>query len=58
MGRRFREPAKRALKFATPSNEGDNQEEKTKEEDHSLGYDKKEVDYAEEQYSPVDDKYK
>ena len=30
MGRRFRGPAKKALEFATPSNEGDNQEEKPK----------------------------
>ena len=32
MGRMFREPAKRALEFITPSNEGDNQEEKAKKE--------------------------
>ena len=30
MGRRLREPAKKALEFETPSNEGDNHEEKTK----------------------------
>ena len=58
MGRRLRGPAKRALEFATPSNEGDNQEEKTQEEDHSPGSVEEEADYAEEQYPPVDDKYK
>ena len=47
-----------ALEFATPSNEGDNQEEKTKEEYHNLGSDEEDVDYAEEQYPPADDKYK
>ena len=58
LGRRFRGPAKRALEFATPSNEGDNQEEKTQEEDHSPGSVEEEADYDEEQYPPVDDKYK
>ena len=61
MGRRFRGATKRALEFATPSNEGDNQEEddkKTKEEDNNPGTDEEEVDYAEEQYPPADDKYK
>ena len=48
MGRRLRGPVKRALEFATPSNEGDNPEEKTKEEDHSPGSDEEEADYAEE----------
>ena len=58
MGRRLRGPAKRALEFATPSTEGGNQEEKTKEGDHSLGSDEEEADYAEEQYPLADDKYK
>ena len=52
MGRRFRGPAKRALEFTTPSNEGDNQEEenkKTKEEDNIPMTDEEEADYAEEQ---------
>ena len=48
MGRRFRGPAKQALDFATPSNEGDNQEEKTKEEDNNPGTDEEEADYSEE----------
>ena len=58
MGRKIKEPAKRALEFSTPSNEGDNQEEKAKEGEHSLGSDEEEVDYAEEKYPPADDKYK
>ena len=61
MGRRFRGPAKRALEYATPSNEGDNQKEdnkKTKEEDNNPGTDEEEADYVEEQYPPTDDKYK
>ena len=37
-------PVKRALEFATLSNERDNQEEKTKEGDHSLGSDEEEAD--------------
>ena len=51
MGRRFRGPAKGAIEFATPSNEGDNQEEgdkKIKEEYNSPGTNKEEADYAEE----------
>ena len=58
MGRRFIGPAKRALDFATPSNEGDNQEEKPTKENNNLGTDEEEVDYSEEQYPPADDKYK
>ena len=48
MGRRFRGPVKRALDFTTPSNEGDNQEEKPKEEDNNPGTDEEEADYSEE----------
>ena len=58
MGRRFREPAKRALEFATPSNKEEKQEEKPKEEDHNPESDEEEADYAEEKYPPADDKYK
>ena len=50
MGTRFRGPAKRALEFPTPSNEGDNKEEddkNTKEEDNIPGTNDKEADYAE-----------
>ena len=58
MGRKFRVPAKRALDFATPPNEGDNQEEKPKEKDNIPRTYKEEVDYSQEQYPPADDKYK
>ena len=58
LGRRFRGPAKRALDFATPSNEGDNQEEKPTEENHNHGTNEEEADYSEEQYPPIDNKYK
>ena len=61
MGRRLKGPAKWALEFATPSNEGDNQEEdnkKMKEEYNTPRSDEEEADYSEEQYPPADDKYK
>ena len=61
LGRRVRGPAKQALDFATPSNEGDTQDEinkKTDEEDNSLGSEEDEADYSEEQYPHTDDKYK
>ena len=48
MGRRLKGPAKRALEFATPSNEWDSQEENIKEEDHGPGSDEEEADYVEE----------
>ena len=53
-----RGPAKWALDFETPSNEGDNQEEKPTEENNNPVTDKEEADYSEEQYPPADDKYK
>ena len=53
MGRIFRGPAKRALEFATPSNEEDNQEE-----DNKSVKEEEEADYSEEQYPPANDKYK
>ena len=49
MERRFRGPAKRALEFATLSNEGDNQEEDNKnmkEEDNNPGSDGVVADYS------------
>ena len=58
LGRRFRGLAKRALDFETPSNEGDNQEEKPVEENNNPGSEEDEPDYSEEQYPPADDKYK
>ena len=61
MGRRFRGPAKQALEFATPSNEGDDQDEdnkKMKEEDNSLGSNEEEEEYSEEHHPPTDDRYK
>ena len=58
MGRRFRGLAKRAIDFTTLSNEGDNQEEKPKEEDNNPRTDEEEADYSKEHYPPTDDKYK
>ena len=46
LGRRIRGPAKRALDFATPSNEGDNQEEKPTEENNNPGTDEEKDDYS------------
>ena len=56
LGIRFRGLAKRSLDFATPSNEGDNQEEKPTEENNNPGFEEDEADYYEEQYPLVDDK--
>ena len=56
LGRRIRGPVKRAIDFATPSDEGDNQEEKPVEENNNLGSEEDEPDYSEEQYPPADDK--
>ena len=58
LGRRFRGPTKWALDFTTPSNEGDNQEDKPTEENNNPETDEEEADYSEEQYPPADDKYK
>ena len=58
LGRSIRGPVKRAIDFATPSNEGDNQEEKPMEENNNPGYEEEEPDYSEEQYPPANDKYK
>ena len=57
-GKRIRGPIKRAIDFATPSNEGDNQEEKHVEENNNPGFEEEEPDYSEEQYPLADDKYK
>ena len=58
LGRRIRGPFKRAIDSATPSNEGDNQEEKPTKENNNPGSEEDEADYSEEQYPPADDKYK
>ena len=48
-GRRFREPAKRALDFATTSDERDNQGEKPTEENNNPWFEEDEPDYSDEQ---------
>ena len=51
--RRPRGPVKRALDLSNPSNMGDSLEEY-----HNLDIDEIEAGYSEEQYPPIDDKYK
>ena len=48
LGRRIRGPVKQPIDFATPSNEGDNQEEKPMEENNNPGSEEDEPDYSEE----------
>ena len=57
LGRRIRGPVKRAIDFTTPSNEGDNHEEKPVEENNNPGSEEDEPDYSEERYPLADDKY-
>ena len=61
MGRRFKDPVRRALDFEVPSNEDDNQEEDDKsvkaEENNNLGSGQdSDEDHAAEQYPPADDR--
>ena len=60
MGRRFQGQARRTLDFATSSSEKDNQDGKGKEAvvQPDSEEEEEEEDYSEEQYPPVDDKYK
>ena len=58
LGRRIRGPVKRSLDFATTSEDRDNQDGEPKEGENNHGYEEDEADYSEEQYPPVDDKYK
>ena len=59
MGRRFQGQARWTLDFATSFGEKDNQDGKVKEvvvQQESV--EEEEEDYSEEQYPPIDDKYK
>ena len=60
MGRRFHGQTRRTLDFATTSGERDNQDGKGKETfvQSESEEEEEEEDYFEEQYPPVDDKYK
>ena len=59
LGRRFPGPARRTLDFAISYCEKDNQEGKSKEViGHPECEEEEDNDYYEEQYPPVDDKYK
>ena len=55
---RFKGPLRQAVELTSSSKEGDNQEGETREEDPSPRESDNEDDYNEEQYPPVDKKYK
>ena len=58
MGRRFGGPLKKSVDLTSSSKEGENQEQETREKDHSPEISDNETDYNDEQYPPTKDKYK
>ena len=57
-GRRFRGPLKQPVDLTSSSKEGENQERKTREKDLSPEVSDNDTDYNDEQYPPIEDRYK
>ena len=58
MGRRFRGPLKKPVDLTSSSKEGENQERETSKKDFSPEVSYNDTDYNDEQYPPIEDRYK